>query len=573
MGKEYILPLILILPWCHSFSKLSISAFSPSPSPSPTTSTSTIIRYLSSISEDSGLLVRNDTRRKHDNKGKEEGDGDGEMEQGNRWRRRKRQKQQQVYLFSLNWILENDSEYYLKKHVRRLWEWKDITLGDGRDFFVPKPKTLMTLQQYLLANIPDITECSIISNCARLEVLCCCNIDNVVINNIEDDKKEETRRQQILSRKISNCFVIQMNHYDNISKHKSAWTKMWTQLPINIDRPESVLTRKMISTTRSIPNSESQLSSSLFTPDYDDSWWTVIVGTEAILSRICKISAGMASRPRRPERPVVFRPYSSRDAHVLLQLKRTRENISFSSSSEGDDNYNYINDKSSDSYSAENQGDDSTRTRRRRRRLRKILPAILDCALRAGKAARNHSIVPEIKELREMTSAESSVCCSSDLITSQVVANAAYEKGIRPLINDCTAKLDDSTDNIEQIIVEFRRNAFDLLMKIEKEEQKNITCDNNDNANKNVHRELKLWLNRRLHGPTIELRSRSQQRHNRQRRNNSIIEKEIVLDYNNISNDDNQDDSDNDYYVEDCLDEIKKELQLEIRSRHSFTRK
>jgi len=526
------------------------------------------------------LLVRNDVRRKHDNKGKEEeeGNGDGEMEQGSRRRRRKRKKQQQVYLFSLNWILENDSEYYLKRHVRRLWEWKDITLGDGRDFFVPKPKTLMALQQYLLENIPDITECSVISNCARLEVLCCCNIDNVVINNIEDDTKEETRRQQILSRKISNCFVIQMNHYDNISKHKSAWTKMLTQLPINIDRPESVLTRKMISTTRSIPNSESQLSSSSFTPDYDDSWWTVIVGTEAILSRICKISAGMASRPRRPNRPIVFRPFSSRDAHVLLQLKRTRENISFSSSSEGegDDNYNYINDKSSDSYSAENKGDDSTRTRRRRR-LRKILPAILDCALRAGKAARNHLIVPEIKELREMTSAESSVCCSSDLRTSQVVAKAAYEKGIRPLINDCTAKLDDSTDSIEQIIVEFRRNAFDLLVKIEKEERKNITCDNNDNhnhnANKNVHRELKSWINRRLHRPTIELRSRSQQRHNRHRRNNNIIEKEIVPDYNNISNDSNKDDSDNDYYVEVCLDEIKKELQLEIRSRHSSTRK
>jgi len=247
-------------------------------------------------------------------------------------------------------------------------------------------------------------------------------------------------------------------------------------------------------------------------------------------------------------------------------LKRTRENISFSSSSKGDDNY--INDKSSDSYIAENKGDDSTRTRQRR--LRKILPAILDCALWAGKAARNHLIVPEIKELREMTSAESSVCGSSELRTSQVVAKAAYEKGIRPLINDCTAKLDDSTDNIEQIIVEFRLNAFDLLVKIEKGEQKNMTCDNNDNANEIVHRELKSWLNRRLHEPTIELRSRSQQRHNRHSRNNSIIEKDIFPDYNNISKDNNKDDSNNDSYVEDCLDEIRKELQLKIRRRRSF---
>ena len=60
------------------------------------------------------------------------------------------QVKQEIYLFSLNWIQESDPEYFRKKDVRRLWEWKDTTLGDGRDFFVPKPKTLMTLQQYFL---------------------------------------------------------------------------------------------------------------------------------------------------------------------------------------------------------------------------------------------------------------------------------------------------------------------------------------------------------------------------------------------------------------------------------------
>ena len=90
----------------------------------------------------------------------------------------------------MNWIKEDDPEYYLKKDVRRLWEWKDEILGDGRDFFVPKPKTLMTLQQYLLENIPNLTECSIISNCARLEILCSCDINiniNININTNYDD--------------------------------------------------------------------------------------------------------------------------------------------------------------------------------------------------------------------------------------------------------------------------------------------------------------------------------------------------------------------------------------------------
>ena len=74
------------------------------------------------------------------------------------------QDKQQIYLFSLNWIQESDPEYFRKKDVRRLWEWKDTTLGDGRDFFVPKPKTLMALQQYFMENIPNMVECSIISN-------------------------------------------------------------------------------------------------------------------------------------------------------------------------------------------------------------------------------------------------------------------------------------------------------------------------------------------------------------------------------------------------------------------------
>ncbi len=38
-----------------------------------------------------------------------------------------------------------------------------------------------------------------------------------------------------------------------------------------------------------------------------------------------KVAAGMAPRASRPDRPVLFRPFSSRDAHIMLQLKRTAE--------------------------------------------------------------------------------------------------------------------------------------------------------------------------------------------------------------------------------------------------------
>lgn len=49
-----------------------------------------------------------------------------------------------------------------------------MTLGDGRDFFVPKPKTLKALQG-LLRKQCGLTQVSVLSNCARLEIICVCN--------------------------------------------------------------------------------------------------------------------------------------------------------------------------------------------------------------------------------------------------------------------------------------------------------------------------------------------------------------------------------------------------------------
>jgi hypothetical protein len=51
---------------------------------------------------------------------------------------------------------------------------------------------------------------------------------------------------------------------------------------------------------------------------------TQIQGMEAVLYHLSLVAAGMADRPRRPDRDTIFRPFSSRDAHVLLQLKRTK---------------------------------------------------------------------------------------------------------------------------------------------------------------------------------------------------------------------------------------------------------
>jgi len=454
-------------------------------------------------------------------------------------REQRRHKEQQIYLFSLNWIQESDPEYFLKKDIRRLWEWKDTTLGDGRDFFVPKPKTLMALQQYLLENIPDLTECSIISNCARLEVLCCysCSIP-FEEHNINERGKREEQPQEILARAISNCFLTQLDHHKNVSKNGNAWSKMVMQLPINADRPESLLTRKKSPMDLVKPVS------------YYDSWWNVTLGPRSILTHICKVSAGMGRRPRRPDRPVVFRPFSSRDAHILLQLKRTRENIGFAplGDEEGiggqkSSGKNCI--KESKSHGVFSQ----TRQGRKRKRKRKVLPLILDCALRAGKAARNSDIVPEIEELKEMTSADSSRSSASEQQTSQRVASIAFKKGIHPLIAECVAKLGDSTNNIDRQIAEFRRNAFAFLLEIESDD----TAIGDDR--KALQQELRTWLNRRLHEPTIKLRSLSRQQSGKIDYDNSVGTNEDV-----------------ESFLSDSLNEIRDELRREHRRRRGQSR-
>jgi hypothetical protein len=454
----------------------------------------------------------------------------------------RRHEEQQIYLFSLNWIQESDPEYFSKKDIRRLWEWKDTTLGDGRDFFVPKPKTLMALQQYLLENIPDLTECSIISNCARLEVLCSysCSVP-FEEHEIDQMSKREEQPQEILARAISNCFLTQLDHHKNVSKNGNAWSKIVMQLPVNVDRPESLLTRRKSPMDLMKPVS------------YYDSWWNVTLGPRAILTHICKVSAGMGRRPRRPDRPVVFRPFSSRDAHILLQLKRTRENIGFSPL--GDEEGIGEQKGSCQNRIKENKGHGvCSQTRQDQKRKRKVLPLILDYALRAGKAARNSDIVPEIEELKEMTSADSSRSSASEQQTSQRVANIAYKKGIHPLIAECVAKLGDSTNNIDRQIAEFRRNAFVFFLEIESDD----TAGGDDNSyddRKALQQELRTWLNRRLHEPTIKLRSLSRQQSGKIDYDNSVGTNEDI-----------------ESFLSNSLNEIRDEFHREHRRRRDQSR-
>jgi hypothetical protein len=230
-----------------------------------------------------------------------------------------------VHLLSLNWTPDE----CISKPVRDVWKWKDSSLGDGRDFFVPKPKTIQALQDFILEHCPSLSECAVLSNCARLEIVC-------VTQDFRDPVED-------ISRALS----------AQLASSQARKRPMYAMLAQHVDLPDLAIDPKA-------PVACSEESDEIATH------WKHLVGVEAVCRHLSLIAAGMALRPRRIDREVPFRPFSSRDAHILLQIKRTKEVANG-------------------------------------RRVQQLL----DYALRAGKAVRNEDKVPELKELRSFGSGDS----------------------------------------------------------------------------------------------------------------------------------------------------------------------
>lgn len=127
------------------------------------------------------------------------------------------------------------------------------------------------------------------------------------------------------------------------------------------------------------------------------SYWNCISGVEPVCQYLCLVAAGMAIRPNRPELKVpVFRPFSSRDAHILLQLKRTPT-----------------------------EGGNHVRL-------------LWDAARTAGKAARDTNRVPELSWLRPYgTSDHKKYSIDPPMALQQAVTQAAMERAIEPTVRDC----------------------------------------------------------------------------------------------------------------------------------------
>ena len=343
--------------------------------------------------------------------------------------------------------------------VRECWRWKDTALGDGRDYFVPRPRALKAFHSLFVGmeislvsgigtntnnagddlNVPlevvlklpsynyevgknpeevriplndnmsmqqspsnnefnsssetfVVDECAALSNCARLDVI-------LVLKRVKSQSGDERinnstiMQNTILSqagRMIAARYAVAYNLQQQIYSQRTKTTTLLerTGLTSWLDLPGAINIEK---------KNESPISNTLRQEQYTEidrlsQRLTSLEGARFISTHLSLIAGGLAPRPNRPDREVIFRPYSSRDAHILLQLKRTVEVVSVLKN--GKDNH----DKGSSSSSSGSESSlDDKKTNGGRGRIK----TLLDGALSAGKAARNEDVVPEIVQLKE----------------------------------------------------------------------------------------------------------------------------------------------------------------------------
>jgi hypothetical protein len=298
-------------------------------------------------------------------------------------------------LLSLQWTAATDDDHDdptgFSKAVQDVWRWKDAVLGDGRDFFVPKPKTLRALQSAIQQQNDCITECVVLSNCARFEILLVVTAASNQPQANENDNNDNNNNIHDLLNSISSFILFQVRCYQR-QQQQQQWNRNLSPfLLLPMDNPQLIFPFQMTFSNTKIDHSSSSVSTD---DDNDDKnvkdlsrHWSIRTNVQEIVEHMCEVAAGMAERPRRPGRTVPFRPFSSRDAHILLQLKRT-----FDVTNNNQQQQQQQHDQTKNQKKPNTETTTTTSI---------ILPKLLQTAIRAGRAARNPKIVPELVQLRQ----------------------------------------------------------------------------------------------------------------------------------------------------------------------------
>ena len=231
-----------------------------------------------------------------------------------------------------------------------------------------------------------------------------------------------------------------------------------------------------------------------------------LYGAETISNHLCLVAGGLTARPDLPNsREVNFQPFSSQDSHIMMQLKRAVEIIST------------VEDLESQETKRGKRPNRKAKKRRdpsgTRKRTKKVgspgrgrIKTLLDGALRAGKAARNEAVLPEISQLKRHSEdcstspgelLDTVIEVSVSGIVCEVGSNdfkAAIEKAIRPNVESVTKKLSVLDSAVSNDVASIRRRVAKYGEEI----------SSNDDAI--VKAKLKKVANQLLHEPTMRLR-------------------------------------------------------------------
>lgn len=212
-----------------------------------------------------------------------------------------------------------------------------------------------------------------------------------------------------------------------------------------------------------------------------------------IIKGLCLIASGLVARPDRPTSPhkvTMFKPFSSSDSHIMMQLKRSVEVISTLDNIKRQKRIKGSSSRRKGKCKRNVGGTSSSSNRLRSSGRTGRIRIIINGALRAGKAARNEAAVPEILQLKPYTKSDDEDV-PLDLMIETI--NAVNQRVIFPSVEKIAAEymsLEANTD-----IARMRREVFRYIAT--------LTAESSPTEIDSIKRKAKKLL----HGPTIELRS------------------------------------------------------------------
>ena len=183
---------------------------------------------------------------------------------------------------------------------QRMWRWKESVLGDGQDFFVPKPLTTHRLASVIVREGSErscgIEEAVVLGNCARLMVLV------------------TTIRPQC-SKEVANSVAVTL--LGQVSSWQDRGGEGGNEAMLSaFDRPEVV---SLVAPNEASDGILQSAARRLMREERSMIW----SGAQEVTRECCLVAVGLSSGGRGIRSQ--FDPFSSRDAHVQLQLKRSFE--------------------------------------------------------------------------------------------------------------------------------------------------------------------------------------------------------------------------------------------------------